>query len=533
MASSAGRYCGYRAYPAVVEDLDLIEEEDQIIHTLNLEDAVDPENGLNVFKLDPEFEKNENNYEEIRKEIIGDADISSDEEEEAEDDDEESEAEEAPKKTTEIIDNTDQNLTAFRREVYLTLQSSLDYQEAAHKLLKMKIPDNLQNELCAMLVDCCAQQRTYERFYGMLIERFCRLRLEYQQCFEKLCQDTYATVHRIDITKLRNLARLVAHLLSTDAIEWKILADVKLTEEDTTSAGRIYIKFIFMELVEAMGMVKLHTRVTDPTLAHCFVGMFPRTDPQDARFAINFFTMIGLGGLTLELREWLNKGLKKKKGIMDELKAAQSSSDSSSDSSDSDSDSSDSSDSSGSSDSSDSSSSSSSDSSEEPPKKKKKSGTVLKKKETDTNDHKEARGDSRAERRKDEEKVKRRSDEGRRDRSAENREPRRGRDRRDSGDDRHDRARRDRSKEKEDRGDKRRQRQDSVEDDRRERKDRDRRDRSEDRDNRRDRKERSRSRDRRDRRDRSRSRERTEKRRHDDDRRREEKVASDDRRRRH
>lgn len=121
-----------------------------------------------------------------------------------------------------------------------------------------------QNELCAMLVDCCAQQRTYERFYGMLIERFCRLRLEYQQYFEKLCQDTYSTIHRIDITKLRNLARLIAHLLSTDAIDWKILADMKMTEEDTTSSGRIYIKYIFNELVEAMGMVKLHSRVTDP-----------------------------------------------------------------------------------------------------------------------------------------------------------------------------------------------------------------------------------------------------------------------------
>ena len=68
-----------------------------------------------MFKLDPEFEKNENVYEEIRKEIIGDADISDGEEEESEDDDDESDVEEAPKKTTEIIDNTDQNLTAFRR----------------------------------------------------------------------------------------------------------------------------------------------------------------------------------------------------------------------------------------------------------------------------------------------------------------------------------------------------------------------------------------------------------------------------------
>lgn len=36
----------FQAYPAIVEDLDLIDEEDQVTHMMTLEDAVDPENGL-------------------------------------------------------------------------------------------------------------------------------------------------------------------------------------------------------------------------------------------------------------------------------------------------------------------------------------------------------------------------------------------------------------------------------------------------------------------------------------------------------
>ncbi|CAD6195532.1 unnamed protein product [Caenorhabditis auriculariae] len=365
----------FAAYPSIVDDLDLIEEDDQITHTLNLEEATNPENELNVFKLDPEFEKNENMYDEIRQEIIGDAEISSDEEEEDDEDDEDAENEGAAKPvTTEIIDNTEQNLVAFRREVYLTIQSSLDYQEAAHKLLKMKVKPELDNELCNMLVDCCAQQRTYERFYGLLIERFCRLRLEYQQTFEQIVRDAYSTVHRFEITKLRNLARLVSHLLYTDAINWTILGDVKMTEEDTTSSGRIYIKYIFQELCEAMGLVKLYERVKDPTLSSAFAGLFPRDNPQNARFSINFFTMIGLGGLTIDLREWLEKGMKKRKEMM-EAGVSDTDSSSSSDSSDSDSD--DSSDSSDSSDSdSDSDSSDSSDSEDDKKKKNKKSKEV-------------------------------------------------------------------------------------------------------------------------------------------------------------
>lgn len=43
----------FKAYPAVVEDLDLIEEDDQIVHTISLDEAVDPENMLSqlAFKL--------------------------------------------------------------------------------------------------------------------------------------------------------------------------------------------------------------------------------------------------------------------------------------------------------------------------------------------------------------------------------------------------------------------------------------------------------------------------------------------------
>ena len=34
------------------------------------------------------------------------------------------------------------------------------------------------------------------------------------------------------------------------------------------------------------------------TLSMFFEGLFPRDSPKNTRFAINFFTAIGLGGLT-------------------------------------------------------------------------------------------------------------------------------------------------------------------------------------------------------------------------------------------
>jgi pre-mRNA-splicing factor CWC22 len=55
----------------------------------------------------------------------------------------------------------------------------------------------------------------------------------------------YALIHRLETNKLRNVARFFGHLLATDAISWAVLENIRLTEDDTTSSSRIFIKVLF------------------------------------------------------------------------------------------------------------------------------------------------------------------------------------------------------------------------------------------------------------------------------------------------
>jgi len=57
---------------------------------------------------------------------------------------------------------------------------------------------------------------------------------------------------------------MFAHLLFTDGISWQVLAHIRLTEEDTTSSSRIFLKILFQELAEYMGLGKLNLRLKDP-----------------------------------------------------------------------------------------------------------------------------------------------------------------------------------------------------------------------------------------------------------------------------
>ncbi|KAG5108828.1 hypothetical protein JHK84_045735 [Glycine max] len=72
-------------------------------------------------------------------------------------------------------------------------------------------------------------------------------------------------IHRLETNKLHNVAKFFARLFGTDALPWHVLSYIRLTEDDTTSSH----------------------------------------NPKNTRFCINFFTFIGLGGLTENLREYL------------------------------------------------------------------------------------------------------------------------------------------------------------------------------------------------------------------------------------
>ena len=109
---------------------------------------------MNVFKHDPEYEDNEEKYQAIKKELLGeessdgsDGDSSDGSESSDSEKDDKDEDTSAP-----IIDQTETNMIALRRTIYLTIQSSLDFEETVHKLMKLNLKPGHEPELCHMII---------------------------------------------------------------------------------------------------------------------------------------------------------------------------------------------------------------------------------------------------------------------------------------------------------------------------------------------------------------------------------------------
>ena len=153
-----------------------------------------------------------------------------------------------------------------------------------------------------MIIECCSQERTFSKFYSQMGERFCALNRNWQETFEQAFDSYYTTIHRYETNRLRNIAKFFAYLISHDAIGWHVFSVIRLTEEDTTSSSRIFIKIMFQDLQEQLGLKTLVERLKDSYLQDSFEGIFPRMNPKDIRFSINYFTSIGLGAVTEDMR---------------------------------------------------------------------------------------------------------------------------------------------------------------------------------------------------------------------------------------
>ena len=301
----------FKGHESVKEELDLVEDKDIITHRIFLDDEIKTEEELNEFHYDDKYDENEKIWKQFRECILGPEEENDEEEEKMS-----SHIEGTEKSISEfpevkqikgkdiIYDLSEQDLVKYRKMIYMIVVSSIDFEECCHKLLKQNVREGLEGEMVNMIIECCVQERTYLKFYGLLSERLCLLKDVYKHNYEKQFDLQYIKLHRLETNKLRNLANLYGHLLYTEAVDWMILSVIKLTEEDTTASSRIFLKIMFQELNNLLGEEKLKEKMLAGAKDE-YIGMFCRENPTYTRFCINFFTAIGLGYLTDDLRSFL------------------------------------------------------------------------------------------------------------------------------------------------------------------------------------------------------------------------------------
>lgn len=136
----------FAEHQGVIPELDLVEEDDQITHQISIDDSITGEEMLNIFKYDPFYDKTEEEWDVIKKEILGEENVLRLKTKAPEMTEEEAAAEEEEAQQ-QIQDFTETDLINLRRTIYLTIMNSVDFEECAHKLLKLELTMGHEDEV--------------------------------------------------------------------------------------------------------------------------------------------------------------------------------------------------------------------------------------------------------------------------------------------------------------------------------------------------------------------------------------------------
>lgn len=213
------------------------------------------------------------------------------------------------------VDLTSADDVEFKKKVYLILKSSLSGDEAAHKILALRVDDHSKDKVVDIVVKSSVQEPTYSKFYGLLLERLCSTHGSWKQGLQAVLLENYHSLNTFEPAQLRILGKLWGHIFASDYLGFELFQHFKMNEDDSTPPGRIFLKFLFQELVADLGIEELQERLAEEYIQPFLTNLFPQDDIDNIRYSINYFTSIGLGVLTKGMREQLQemeRELKKK-----------------------------------------------------------------------------------------------------------------------------------------------------------------------------------------------------------------------------
>ncbi|NP_001038297.3 nucleolar MIF4G domain-containing protein 1 isoform 2 [Danio rerio] len=138
--------------------------------------------------------------------------------------------------------------TDVRRNIFCVLMSSEDFLDAYEKLLRLGLKDQQEREIVHVLMDCCLQEKMFNRFYAVLAEKLCSHDRRFQMTFQFSLWDKFRDLANLSNRSFSNLVQLVTHLLHRKSLSLSILKAIEFGELDKPKVK--FLKQILSKLLK-------------------------------------------------------------------------------------------------------------------------------------------------------------------------------------------------------------------------------------------------------------------------------------------
>lgn len=117
--------------------------------------------------------------------------------------------------------------TDVRKNVFCVIMSSQDYIDGFDKLLRLGLKSQQEREIIHIIVDLCLQEKKYNPFYMLLLQKFCLYHRRFQMSTQFLMWDKFKDMKKLSQVQREHLSTLLSQLLSSKAMSLSVLKVVE------------------------------------------------------------------------------------------------------------------------------------------------------------------------------------------------------------------------------------------------------------------------------------------------------------------
>ncbi|XP_011496372.1 PREDICTED: nucleolar MIF4G domain-containing protein 1 [Ceratosolen solmsi marchali] len=174
--------------------------------------------------------------------------------------------------------------TDIRKNIFCILMTAEDYLDAFEKLHHLGLKDQQEREIIYVILNCLLQERTFNPYYSVLIQKFCEYDRKYQMIMQYTLWDKLKMLNSYNNKQVICLARLMSHLFLHKALPISVLKVIDFGELDKLTMK--FFKKIMLDILlhqDTEKCVCVFERISVATKLHEF--------RDGLRLFINYFLL--------------------------------------------------------------------------------------------------------------------------------------------------------------------------------------------------------------------------------------------------
>ncbi|KAJ8684428.1 hypothetical protein QAD02_020220 [Eretmocerus hayati] len=174
--------------------------------------------------------------------------------------------------------------TDVRKNIFCILMTAEDYLDAFEKLHHLGLKDRQEREIIYVILNCCLQEKKFNPYYAVLLQKFCEYDRKYQMTLQYTIWDKIKILDSFKSRQIVNLAKLMSHLFIHKGLPLSVLKVIELGE--LSDASMRFFKAVMLEILlhkDEDTSIQVFERITSSPKLHQF--------REGLRLFINYFLL--------------------------------------------------------------------------------------------------------------------------------------------------------------------------------------------------------------------------------------------------